>query len=310
LPGRVKTAILIRMRSKQLDDALEFMRRNAVPVTATVAERRRILDARAENLPMLPGVALDAVTVNGRRAEWVSVDGAPADVVMLHIHGGGYVAGSVEGARDLAARLCKAAGARGLSIDYRLAPEHPFPAGVEDCLSFYRWLLDRGTDPARIAVVGGSSGGGLTAATVLAARGAGLPLPGCAVCLSPFVDMTVSSAALARGQGADVMDPGVIRSFARHYLQGQDPRLPLASPVFADWTGMPPLLIQAGSVEVLLDDARELRDAAAAGGCAVTYTEWEDMFHGWHAFVDLPECARAMAEAGAFIRRHCAPRRA
>jgi epsilon-lactone hydrolase len=247
--------------------------------------------------------------VGGLHGEWLSVDGSPGDVVLLHIHGGGYVAGSAEGARDLAARLCAAAGARCLSIDYRLAPEHPFPAGVEDCLAFYRWLLDQGTDPSRLAVAGGSSGGGLTAAVVLAAREAGLPLPGCAVCLSPFVDMTVSSAALARGQGADVMDPGVIRSFARHYLAGNDPRLPLASPVFADWRGMPPLLVQVGGVEVLLDDARELRDAAAAAGVRVTYTEWEDMFHGWHAFAALPEGVRAMEEAGAFIRAHCAPAR-
>jgi acetyl esterase/lipase len=288
-----------------LTEALGFMQRNAVPVTATVPERRVILEARARALPMASGVSAEQVKNKDVSAEWVSVSGAATDAVMLFIHGGGYVAGSAEGSRDLVARLCSAGRMRALSIDYRLAPESPFPAGIEDCARAYRWLLAQGVDARRVALVGPSSGGGLVAATLLALRDKGTRLPACAVCISPFVDMTVSSESLRLGPGRDVMDPGVIRSFSRIYLNGQDPRQPLASPIFADMTGLPPLLIQVGSVEVLLDEARALRARAIASGVEVTYTEWAAMFHGWHAFAALPEGARAIAEIGAFMREHC-----
>jgi acetyl esterase/lipase len=228
---------------------------------------------------------------------------------MLFIHGGGYVAGTAEGSRDLVARLCAACGARALSIDYRLAPESPFPAGIEDCVKAYRWLLARGVDPRGISLAGASSGGGLVAATLIALRDAGDPLPGCAALISPFVDMTVCTESLNRGPGSDVMDPGVIRSFARYYLNGQDARQPLASPVFADLRGLPPLLIQVGSVEVLRDEARALAARAVESGVRATLTEWESMFHGWHAFAaTLPEGAEAIAEIGSFIRAHCTAR--
>jgi len=295
------------MRSPQLAEALEFMRQNAVPVDATVPERRVILEARSRALPMHPGAHVQHVIDDEVRAEWVTVDGGGNDIVMLFIHGGGYVAGTAQGSRDLVARLCIAGRMRALSIDYRLAPEFPFPAGIEDCVKAYRWLLGQGVDARRIAMVGPSSGGGLVAAALLALRDAGVRLPGCAVCISPFVDMTVSSESLRRGPGDDVMDPGVIRSFARIYLDGQDPRQPLASPVFADLSGLPPLLIQVGSVEVLLDEARALKERATACGVKVTCTEWESMFHGWVAFAaTLPEGAEAIAQVGAFIREHCA----
>ena len=156
-------------------------------------------------------------------------------------------------------------------------------------------------------LVGASSGGGLVAAVLVALRDAREKLPGCGVCISPFVDMTVSSESLRRGPGEDVMDPGVMRSFARIYLGGQDPRLPLASPVFADLAGLPPLLIQVGSVEVLRDEAAALKTRAEECGAPVTVTEWESMFHGWHVFAStLPEGARAIEEIGAFVRKHCA----
>ncbi len=289
-----------------LADALDFMQRNAVPVTATVPERRVILEARARALPMASGVSAQPVMNKDVSGEWVSVSSSDAGSVMLFIHGGGYVAGTAEGSRDLVARLCAAGKMRSLSIDYRLAPESPFPAGIEDCARAYRWMLAQGADPRRVALVGPSSGGGLVAATLLALRDAGTPLPACAACISPFVDMTASSESLRLGPGRDVMDPGVIRSFSRIYLNGQDPRQPLASPIFADMAGLPPLLIQVGSVEVLRDEARALRARALDSGVTVAYSEWPDMFHGWHAFAaTLPEGANAIAEIGAFMREHC-----
>lgn len=148
------------MASPQLSEALEFMRRNAVPVNATVPERRVILEARARALPPMAGVHVELVKDKHVRGEWVSVEGGGADLVMLHIHGGGYVAGSAEGARDLTARLCRAGRLRALSIDYRLAPESPFPAGLEDCVQAYRWLLAQDFDARSIVVVGASSGEG------------------------------------------------------------------------------------------------------------------------------------------------------
>ena len=175
------------MRSPQLAEALEFMRQNAVPVDATVPERRVILEARSRALPMHPGAHVQHVIDDEVRAEWVTVDGGGNDIVMLFIHGGGYVAGTAQGSRDLVARLCIAGRMRALSIDYRLAPEFPFPAGIEDCVKAYRWLLGQGVDARRIAMVGPSSGGGLVAAALLALRDAGVRLPGCAVCISPFV---------------------------------------------------------------------------------------------------------------------------
>ena len=293
------------MQSSPLAEALEFMRRNAVPVNATVPQRRALLEARAHALPMFPGAHIDAVREKEVNAEWLTVGGGD-DIVMLFIHGGGYVAGSAEGSRDLVARLCSAGRLKALSIDYRLAPESPFPAAIEDCAKAYRWLISQGVDARSIALVGASSGGGLVAATLLALRDAGVKLPGCAVCISPFVDMTVSSDSLRRGPGQDVMEPGVIRSFAHIYLNGQDPRQPLASPVFADMAGLPPLLIQVGSVEVLLDEARALKARAMECGVHVTCTEWESMFHGWHAFAaTLLEGAEAIAQIGAFVREHC-----
>jgi acetyl esterase/lipase len=292
------------MPSAQLAETLDFLRRNAVPTDASVSERRRILDERVRALPALPGVRHEPVSVNGVPAEWVSVDDAERNRTLVFLHGGGYVAGSAAGSRDFVARLCRAADARALSLDYRLAPEAPFPAGIEDCVTAYRWLLDLGAPPERCTLVGPSAGGGLAIAALLALRAAGDPLPACAVSLCPYGDLTGAADSLARNASQDIMDPGVLRSFARLYLQGADPKGPLASPVFADLSGLPPLLIQAGSIETLVDDARALAERARACGVEVVYEEWEGMFHGWQTMASvLPEGAEAIAHVGDFIRR-------
>jgi monoterpene epsilon-lactone hydrolase len=287
----------------RLAQVLDFLHRNAVPPDASVAQRRAILDERVRALPALPGVGADPVSAGGAPAEWVSVDGVAAERVIFFLHGGGYVAGSAAGSRDFAARLCQAAGARALSLDYRLAPEAPFPVAIQDCVAAYRWLLRQDALPARCAIIGPSAGGGLAMAALLALRDAGDPLPACGVCLCPFVDMTGEGASLEENAGKDVLDPGVARSFARLYLQGTDPRQPLASPVFADLGGLPPLLIQAGANEILLDDARALAARARACGVEVVYEEWEGMFHGWQTMASmLPEGMEAIAHVGDYIR--------
>jgi acetyl esterase/lipase len=223
-----------------LAEALDFLRKNAVPTTATVAERRAILEARVRALPELPGIRHEPVSAGGVPAEWVSVDGVTAGRTLLFLHGGGYVAGSAAGSRDLVARLCRAAGARACSVDYRLAPENPFPAAIEDCTAACRWLMRQGVTPDRCAIVGPSAGGGLVIAALLALRDAGDPLPACAVSMCPYVDLTGTAGSLAANAGQDIMNPDALRSFAALYLQGADPRGPLASPVFADLSGLPP----------------------------------------------------------------------
>ena len=294
------------MPSPQLPQALDFLRKNAVPIDASVVQRRAILDDRVRALPMLPGIQSEPLSAGGVPAEWVTIEGVTGDRVMLFLHGGGYVAGSAAGSRDFVARLCAAANVRALSLDYRLAPEAPFPAAVQDCVAAYRWLLNQGTPAARCAIVGPSAGGGLVLATLLALRDAGDPLPVCAVSMCPYVDLTGTARSLEEHAPQDIMDPTVLRSFADLYLQGADPRLPLASPVFADLSGLPPLLIQAGSIEVLLDDARTLAERAHTCKVEVVYEEWEGMFHGWQTMASvLPEGVEAIAHVGDFIRSHC-----
>jgi epsilon-lactone hydrolase len=291
--------------SPQLAQALDFLHKNAVPIGASVAQRRAILDSRVQALPMLPGIHVDPVTADGVPAEWVSVDGVPADRVILFLHGGGYVAGSAAGSRDTVARLCEAAGARALSLDYRLAPEFPFPAAVEDAAAAYRWLLGQGVAADCCAIAGPSAGGGLAAAALVYLRDAGDPLPACGACLCPFADMTCAGGSYETNASQDVIAPEVLRSFAGLYLQGADPRWPLASPVTADLRGLPPLLIQAGTIEVLLDDARALAARARACSVEVVYEEWEGMFHGWQTMASmLPEGVQAIAHVGDFIRGH------
>jgi epsilon-lactone hydrolase len=285
---------------------LDFLRKNAVPIDASVVQRRAILDDRVRALPTLSGIQSEPLSAGGVPAEWVDIEGVTGDRVMLFLHGGGYVAGSAAGSRDFVARLCAAANVRALSLDYRLAPEAPFPAAVQDCVAAYRWLLNQGTPAARCAIVGPSAGGGLVVATLLALRDAGDPLPACAVSMCPYVDLTGTARSLEEHATHDIMDPTVLRSFADLYLQGADPRLPLASPVFADLSGLPPLLIQAGSIEVLLDDARALAERARACRVEVVYEEWDGMFHGWQTMASmLPEGVEAIAHVGAFIRSHC-----
>jgi acetyl esterase/lipase len=224
--------------------------------------------------------------------------------VVLYLHGGGYVIGSIKTHRDLMGRISRAAQARVLGLDYRLAPEHPFPAAVDDSLSAYRWLLDNGTKPARIAVAGDSAGGGLTVATLVAIRDAKLPLPAAGVCLSPWVDMEgIGETMKTRAQADPVVQRDGLLGMASAYLQGKDPRSPLAAPLYADLKGLPPLLIQVGDAETLLDDSNRLADRARAAGVNVKLEVWPEMIHVWQLFASfLPEGQQAVEGIGSFIR--------
>ncbi len=274
----------------------------------TVAKRRAQYERAEKVFPTPPEVKVEHVTAGNTPAEWLRPPSAEAGRVVLYLHGGGYVIGSPRSHRHLAAAIAAAAGASALLLDYRLAPEHPFPAAVDDARAAYRWLLDQGIAPARIVIAGDSAGGGLTVATLLALREARLPLPAAGVCISPWVDLTCSGASY---QSKAAVDPIVrqagVAEMARAYLGSTDPRSPLASPLFADLRGLPPLLIHVGGDEVLLDDAVALAERAKAAGVDATLEEYDRMVHVWHWFLPMLDEAQAAVESiGRFARARTA----
>ena len=224
----------------------------------------------------------------------------------MFLHGGGYIVCSVGTHRDMIARLSRYSGVRALGVDYRLAPEHPFPAAVEDATAAYRWMISSGIDPARVVIAGDSAGGGLALATLVALRDAADPLPAAAVCMSPWVDLEAIGESMITK--AD-MDPFVSREMlwfmARQYLGDVAPRTPLAAPLYADLEELPPVLIQVGSAETLLDDATRIAKRAEAAGVEVSLDIWEDIIHGWQIFAPfLPAGQQAIESIGSFIRQH------
>ncbi|HKZ07976.1 MAG TPA: alpha/beta hydrolase [Methylomirabilota bacterium] len=281
-----------------------------VPPASTVAERRAQYDRAERVFPVPPDIGVKAVAIKPDGgpeigAEWLEPPAARPNAALLYLHGGGYVIGSPRSHRHLAAALAAAAGAPTLLPDYRLAPEHPFPAAVEDAVAAYRWLLARGIPAAGIAIAGDSAGGGLTMATLLALRDRGLPRPAAGVCISPWVDLTCSGASYGGKAASDpIVTQTGVAEMARAYVGAGDPRAPLASPLFADLRGLPPLLVHVGSEEVLLDDAVGLAERARAAGVTATLEIWPDMIHVWHWFHPmLDEGRKAVAGIGDFVRK-------
>ncbi|HVC57292.1 MAG TPA: alpha/beta hydrolase, partial [Stellaceae bacterium] len=269
-------------------------------------QRRRDLDARGLQYGLPPDVTVEPVTANGVRAEWTAAPQDSRAAALLYLHGGGYVIGSLDSHRHLVAAAGRAAGCRGLALDYRLAPEHPFPAAVEDAVAGYRYLLGHGLPAGRIAVAGDSAGGGLVVAAMVAIRDAGLPQPGCGWCISPWVDMEAGGETMTSKSAADptVQKAGIL-DMARLYLNGADPRSPLAAPIYADLTGLAPLLIQVGACETLLDDAIALARLAGAADVRVDLQIWPEMVHVWHLFhPELTAGRRAIEAGGAFVRQY------
>ena len=240
------------------------------------------------------------------KGEWISArDGAKSDRVIYYLHGGGYISGSAKSCRPITATLARHLKARVFALDYRLAPEHRFPSGLEDAVSGYHWLLSSGIDPQSIAVVGDSAGGGMTLALALRIRDAGEPSPGCLACLSPWTDMTSSSVSLRENSERDSMFVGEdIERYASTYLGDQSRRDPLGSPLLANLSGLPPLLIQVGREEVLLDDARNLHGKVLAAGGASKLHIYDDVPHGWHYGAPfLPETREALREVAEFVAK-------
>jgi acetyl esterase/lipase len=271
-------------------------------------QRRRDIDSRGLEYGLPADVTVEPLTAGGVRAEWTSTPGDTSDAAILYLHGGGYVIGSLDSHRHLVAEAGRAAGCWALALDYRLAPEHPFPAAVEDAVAGYRYLLGRGIKPGHIAIAGDSAGGGLVVAAMVAIRDAGLPQPGCGWCISPWVDMEASGETMTSRAAADpTVRKADILDMARLYLNGADPRSPLAAPIYAELTGLAPLLIQVGAAETLLDDALQLAKVAGAADVYVDLQVWPEMIHVWHLFhPELNAGMRGIREGGAFVRAHTA----
>jgi monoterpene epsilon-lactone hydrolase len=296
------------MASPQLQMAKDAMKAMTESGAKTPQELRVVFEKFASGTPMPPDIKCEKVSAGGVEAEWISAPNSSADRAVLYVHGGGYVLGSINTHRDLMGRIARASGARVLGINYRLAPEHPFPAAVDDSLAAYRWMLSQGLKPNRIAVAGDSAGGGLAVATLVAIRDAKLPVPGAGVCLSPWVDMEGIGESM---KTKATIDPVVQREgllgMAAAYLGGQNARTPLAAPLYADLKGLPPLLIQVGEAETLLDDSTRLNDRAKAAGVSTKLEVWPEMIHVWQLFASfLPEGQQAVDGIGGFLKEHMA----
>ncbi|HEY41306.1 MAG TPA: alpha/beta hydrolase [Dehalococcoidia bacterium] len=291
------------MASKELEMIIEVIRSRPTREGLSVEEQRAAMEATFSQFPVADDVQCQPVDAGGVPAEWVTAPEAVEERVIYYLHGGGYVMGSIGTHREMSSRLSRAARARVLLLDYRLAPENPFPAAVEDSVAGYHWLLSTGVNPALVVVAGESAGGGLTVATLVALRNAGDPLPAAAISVSPWVDMEALGESMTTKAEADpISSREWILTLAKTYLGDVDPRTPLAAPLYADLGGLPPLLIQVGTSEVLLDDAARLAERARAAGVDVILEPWEDMIHMWHFFPMLPEGQQAIDRIGEFVR--------
>ena len=291
------------MASAELEAIINGLRSNPYTADKSVELLREESESKSDR-PLPDGATHEAVDAGGVPAEWVNVPASRPDSLFLFIHGGGYYRGSARSARTAAAWIAGATASRVLSIDYRLAPEHPFPAAIEDTLTTYRWLLAEGVAAERIVVGGVSAGGGLALALLLASRDAGEPLPAGAVPMSAWTDLAQTGDSFRTNAANDpTISKEYLDRFASLYLNGTDPRTPLASPLYGDLRGLPKILLQVGSVETMLDDSRLFADRAKEAGVDVTLEEWPDMFHGWQSQAyRLTEARDAVARIGDFYR--------
>lgn len=286
-----------------LPGLIEALRSNPIDFASDPLVGRAQFEAMLATIPAPEEFAFIADSLAGVAAIRIETPASAADHAMLYLHGGAYVAGSAQGYRVLAGELARSSGATGFAIDYALAPEARFPGAVDDAVSAYRALLDRGFAPRRIMVAGDSAGGGLALALLVRLRDEGVPMPAAALLISPWADLRCDSPSYAANAAADPsLTQAGLAAAAAIYLGGADPAHPHASPGLADLTGLPPLLIHVGSIEILRDDAVAIAARAGAGGVAVRLEIWPGMPHVWHGFGFMLGAGRdAVAAAGAFL---------
>jgi monoterpene epsilon-lactone hydrolase len=296
------------MSTEQRENLEAILRQSAFPAGIDIVEQRRLLAELTSAQPLPPDVTVTATALGGVPAAEITIGGAGTRQIVLYFHGGVYVLGSAVQAAGLASQVGRQTGAKVISVDYRLAPEHPYPAAVDDALAAYQALLDDGTAPSDIVFAGESAGGGLAVATLINARDHGLPLPAAAFAMSPYADLTLAGLTMqTKGQVDVLMSRENLQSRVGDYTSGQDAALGLISPIFADLSGLPPLLIQAGTHEVLLDDAIRLARQAATADVEVILDITPGVPHVFQTFYPiLDEGAAALDRAGQFLSAHLA----
>lgn len=272
----------------------------------SIAETRRDMERLSKFTSLPPKTRVSRIQLKGIAAEWIYGEAARRDRVVLYLHGGAYNICSPNTHRETAARIAHASGARVLLPDYRLAPEHPFPSALQDATEAYRWLLESGFKGGQIALAGDSAGGGLAIATALALREAGAPPPAAIACISPWTDLAMTGESIkTKAQADPLLNLPALKRMAANYFGDRDPRSPLISPVYADLREIPPILIQVGSDEILLDDSTRMARAAAAAGVRVSLKVYRQLWHVFHFNAKfMPEAKAAIAELGAFIQAH------
>jgi acetyl esterase/lipase len=294
------------MASPQLDAIIQLIRSRSIREDTTIEETRAEFEMLATMFPVAADIKREPASANGVPGEWISAPNSTDAATILYLHGGGYTIGSVNTHADMVSRICRASGARAFSLNYRLAPEHPYPAAVEDATKAYRWLLGQGIRPESIVISGDSAGGGLSLATLLALKAADDPLPGAAVLLSPWTDLLGTGDSLKTRADADPMiNPELIVQGATQYHGSTPASDPLVSPLYGDYHGLPPMLIQVGDAEVLLDDSTRVAEKAKAAGVDVTIEVWDEMIHVFQIFAPtLPEGRQAIDRIGEFVKQH------
>jgi epsilon-lactone hydrolase len=296
------------MSTEQQETLDAILRQSAFPPGSDVNEQRRLLRELLSAQPLPEDVTVTAAALGGVPTAEITVEGVEPRHVVLYFHGGVYVMGDAALAAGLASEIGRRTHAKVISVDYRLAPEHPYPAAVDDALAAYEALLHDGTDPADIVLAGESAGGGLTIATLVNARDHGLPLPAAAFVMSPYADLTLAGTTIETRREADpLLNRELLQARVTDYTAGQDAGLGLISPIFADLSGLPPLIIQAGTHEVLLDDAVRLAQRSVAADVEVTLDITPGVPHVFQAYLPmLDEAGAALDRAGQLLSAHLA----
>jgi acetyl esterase/lipase len=294
------------MASPQLQPILDLLKSRPVRDGLSIQETRAGFEMLAQMFQVASDIKRTPANADGVPGEWITAPNSTDQTTILYLHGGGYTIGSLNTHADLVSRIARASAARAFSLDYRLAPENPFPAAVEDATTAFRWLLKQGVRPETIVIAGDSAGGGLTAATLLALKQAGDPLPGAAVLLSPWTDLDGTGDSLKTRAEADpmiVVDP--LKDMGKVYAGTAELTDPLVSPLYGDYSGLPPILIQVGDCEVLLDDSTRYAERAKAAGVDVTLEVWDEMIHVFQIFAPtLPEGQQAIDKIGEWVKQH------
>lgn len=297
---------MVSWQTRALNMVLHLTIKKVMSGSGTVEETRRFIEAKGRpTLP--PGVRMTTVAANAFRGEWIHSPESSDERTLLYLPGGGFVLPASAQVPLMVARINREAGTRAMVVHYRLAPEHPFPAGLEDCLAAYRHLLDLGTPAKSIVIAGDSAGGGLTLSTLLALRDDGDPLPAGAVVISPFTDFSFGGESrFANARHDPMLSADGVKHMNALYLDDALHDNPLVSPVYGDFRGLPPILAQVGSTEILLDDTRRVAERAVSQGVDFEVEVWEEVPHVWHVWPFLPETKAAVSRIAGFIRKHTA----